>query len=133
MTVPFYCLLVLVLLVVVTKVPVAVAQIQGSKKKSYNNSDPRGQQALLTGWGKRALNAHQNNFEALMIFTPAVLISHFAPIEAAGTAATLALVHTAARLIYPVLYIADKHLLRSLVWITGFIVAVWMCLLPALT
>jgi len=39
----------------------------------YNNSHPREQQSKLTGFGARALTAHQNAFESLIIFAPAVL------------------------------------------------------------
>lgn len=131
MTTPFFCLFAMLVLVILTKVPVAMAQAKAGKGR-YDNRDPRTQQATLTGWGKRALSAHQNTFEAITIFTPAVLISHFAPAEAASCAATLAIVHVLARVLYPVLYIADVHLIRSLVWGVGFISALWMALLPAL-
>lgn len=131
MTTPFYCLFAMLLLAFLTKVPVAVAQAKVGGGR-YNNRDPRSQQAQLSGWAKRALLAHQNTFEAIILFTPGVLISHFAPASAQQTAAVLALVHLGARLIYPVLYIADVHLMRSLVWGIGFVSALWMALLPAL-
>lgn len=131
MTVPFYCLVAMIFLILATKVPLAIAQARAGGGK-YDNRDPRTQQASLSGWGKRALAAHQNTFEALTIFTPAVLISHFAPPASAACAATLAIVHVVARVIYPALYIADVHVLRSLVWGVGFGAAVWMALLPAL-
>ena len=132
MTTPFYCLFAMMLLAFLTKVPVAVAQVRVGRGR-YDNRDPRSQQAQLSGWGKRALSAHQNTFEAIILFSPAVLISHFAPLDAQQTAATLALVHLGARILYPVLYIADVHLMRSAVWGVGFISALWMALLPALS
>lgn len=131
MTTPFYCLFAMLVLVILTKIPLAIAQARSGGGK-YDNRNPRAQQAALEGWGKRALAAHQNNFEALAIFAPAVLISHFAPPESVACAATLAIVHTVARILYPVLYIADVHLIRSLVWGVGFGAAIWMALLPAL-
>lgn len=131
MTTPFYCLFGMLLLAILTKAPVAVAMARVGRGR-YDNRDPRTQQSQLTGWGKRALSAHQNTFEAIILFTPAVLISHFAPVAAQQTAAILALVHLGARIAYPVLYIADVHILRSLVWGVGFFSALWMALLPAL-
>lgn len=131
MTIPFYCLVAMLVLILATKIPLGIAQVRAGGGK-YDNRDPRTQQAALSGWGKRALAAHQNTFEALAIFTPAVLISHFAPSASSSCAATLAVVHVVARVIYPVLYIADVHVLRSLVWGVGFGAAIWMALLPAL-
>lgn len=131
MTIPFFCLLIMLLLVVLTKVPLAIAQARVDKN-GYDNRDPRAQQATLTGWGKRALAAHQNTFEAIAIFTPAVLISHFAGPANASMAANLAIAHTIARVLYPFAYIADAHLVRSLIWGVGFGSAIWMALLPIL-
>lgn len=131
MTVPFYCMLAMLALVLLTKIPVAKAQAEVGKGK-YDNRDPRSQQAQLTGWGKRALAAHQNTFEAITIFTPGVLISHFARPEQAGYAAALAVTVVVARYLYPILYIADVHLVRSLVWGVGFFCSIGLALLPAL-
>ncbi len=131
MTVPFYCMVAMLALVILTKIPLARAQAQAGRGK-YDNRDPRTQQGALTGWGKRALAAHQNTFEAIAIFTPGVFISHFARPEQASCAATLAIVAVVARYIYPVLYIADVHLVRSLVWGVGFVCSLWLALLPAL-
>lgn len=131
MTIPFYCMVAMLLLVVLTKIPVARAMAQAGRGR-YDNREPRSQQAMLTGWGKRALAAHQNTFEAITIFTPGVLISHFAAPEQASTAATLAVVAVGARYVYPVLYIADVHLARSAVWGVGFVCSLWLALLPAL-
>lgn len=131
MTTPFFCLFGMLTLVVLTKVPVAVAQAK-SNKGVYDNRNPRTQQAALVGWGKRALSAHMNTFEAITIFTPAVLISHFAAADAAPTAASLAVTFLVARILYPVAYIADVHILRSAIWGVGYFAALWMALLPAL-
>lgn len=131
MTIPFWCLVVMLTLVLLTKVPVAIAMAKVGRGK-YDNHDPRSQQATLTGWGKRALAAHQNTFEAITIFTPGVLISHFARPEQASCAATLAVVAVVVRCLYPALYIADVHLLRSAVWGVGFVCSIWLALLPAL-
>ncbi len=131
MTVPFYCMFAMLLLVLFTKAPVARAMAQAGRGK-YDNRDPRSQQATLTGWGKRALAAHQNTLEAIAIFAPGVFISHFARPDQASTAATLAILAVVSRYVYPVLYIADVHLARSAVWGVGFVCSLWLALLPAL-
>jgi uncharacterized MAPEG superfamily protein len=132
MPMPFCALLAMMLLVILTKIPVAVAMSR-SGKKGYDNRTPRQQQAALTGWGARALGAHQNSFEALAILTPAVVIVQMAGTpETAGKAAALAVAHTIARVLYPVLYIADVHLVRSAVWGVGFLSALGMAVLPLL-
>lgn len=130
MTTPLICLAVMLLIVIATKIPVAIAQNkQGAK--GYDNRSPRQQQAQLTGWGARALAAHQNTFEAAIIFTPAVLIATVAGTpDTASMAATLAVVHTAARIAYPMFYIANIHLARSAVWGIGFFSALWLAFLP---
>lgn len=104
------------LLLVLTKAPVAIAMAQLGR---YNNASPREQQAELSGWGKRALAAHQNAIEAIPIFGLALL-----------TAAHLQLpsdkLHmyaggfVVARLLYQLCYLADWATLRSVVWIAGY-------------
>lgn len=130
MATPLICLAVMLVIVVLTKVPVALAQAKQGQK-GYDNRNPRQQQAALTGWGARALGAHQNTFESLIIFTPAVLIATIAARpDQASSAATLAIVHVVARVLYPALYIANVDLIRSLVWGVGFGASVWLAFLP---
>jgi len=62
------CVLIAVLLPYLAKAPLALAM---SKESRYDNHYPRSQQARLTGFGARALAAHQNSFESLIIFSAA--------------------------------------------------------------
>jgi uncharacterized MAPEG superfamily protein len=73
----------------------------------------------LEGWGRRAAAAHANGFESFAPFAAAVLTAHAAHVDP-RTSATLAIVHVAARTIYPAVYIAGIHVLRSTVWCIGF-------------
>lgn len=127
--VPLLALLAMIGLVLLTKIPVAVA-MHRTGPRGYDNRTPRRQQAALTGWGARALAAHQNTFEALVIFTAAIVVMYSAggPKDLAK-AATLAVVHTVARILYPVFYIADVHIVRSLVWAVAFGSALWLAML----
>lgn len=117
MTTVLVCLLVAFLLNMLSKAPVAVAMAR--QPGGYDNRHPREQQAALEGWGKRALAAHQNQFEAFPAFGVGVLVA-----LATGAAGPwldgLAIAFVAARILYIALYIANLHLLRSTVWTVGF-------------
>jgi uncharacterized MAPEG superfamily protein len=115
MTIILYCALAMVLLPYFAKVPVAFAQ---QKAGGYDNHLPRQQQATLTGLGARALAAHQNSFEALMVFAvvlSAVLFSG----KTDETMQMLFMVHVVCRVLYCVLYWLDIATLRSIVWVIG--------------
>lgn len=109
-----YCLIA-ALLPYFAKVPVAYAmhQLQG-----YDNHLPRVQQEKLQGFGARALAAHQNSFESLIVFALAVAVvlgtqSHGPVMN------TLALSYLIARVMYCIFYWIDLDKLRSLVWAVG--------------
>ena len=72
MTTLIICLFIAALLPFIAKIPVAIAM---HKLNGYNNNHPRAQQAELTGFGARALAAHQNAFESLAIFAPSILLA----------------------------------------------------------
>jgi uncharacterized MAPEG superfamily protein len=69
----------------------------------------------LPAWGKRANWAHQNSFEAFILFAPACLLALVAGVH--GTLAhALALAWPVLRLAYIGAYVADLAPLRSLCW-----------------
>ncbi|MFO1464446.1 MAG: MAPEG family protein [bacterium] len=115
MNIPFLCVGLAFLLLYLSKIPVAIAM---QRAGGYDNRLPREQQARLTGWGKRALAAHQNSFEAFAPFAAAVLVAQLGGANPAWSA-RLALVFVAARMLYLFLYIADLPSLRSTVWLIG--------------
>jgi uncharacterized MAPEG superfamily protein len=84
----------------------------------FDNRNPRAWLAAQSGWRARAHAAQLNSFEAFPLFAVAVLVAHqlHAP---QGRVDTLALVFVAARIVYLVTYVADLHLLRSVVWAIG--------------
>lgn len=125
-----YAVAAMLVLVVLTKMPVAVAMARSSQR-GYDNRLPRHQQSQLTGWGARALAAHQNTFEALIIFVAALLAANIGgALAGEGLSWRLTIVYLSARFIYPVLYITDLHLFRSLVWTVGFASALGLALSP---
>ncbi|ABZ77996.1 conserved hypothetical protein [Shewanella halifaxensis HAW-EB4] len=117
MTTLLICLLITMLLPYAAKGPVAVAM---AKLGGYDNSHPRDQQAKLTGFGARAVAAHQNAFESLLIFGVSVL-AVIATDKINGIAETAAIVHVIARVAYQLLYLMDKGTLRSLSWFVAII------------
>lgn len=103
---------------ILAKVPLALEM--SKEPGGYDNRQPRAQQQRLTGFGARAMAAHQNCFEALVMFAPGALA-----VIATGTtgylAQNLALAFIVARIAYLLTYWFDLHVLRSILWAVGFI------------
>lgn len=117
MTTLIICLFIAALLPYIAKVPVAIAM---NKLGGYDNNHPRAQQAKLTGFGARAFAAHQNAFESLIIFAPAVLLA--ITTQNTGTfIEQLAITHVVARVLYHVAYLINIGVIRSLLWAIGII------------
>ena len=127
MTTLIICLFIALLLPFVAKLPVAIAM---SKLGGYNNNHPRSQQDKLTGFGARALAAHQNAFESAIIFAPAILLA-IATNHTGEFIQQLAITHVVARVLYNALYLYNKGTLRSLVWAVGVLSSftiIWQCI-----
>jgi uncharacterized MAPEG superfamily protein len=127
MTILIWCLFAATLLPYLAKAPVAMAM---NKLDGYDNNHPRSQQAKLTGFGGRALAAHQNAFESLIIFVPAVLLA-ISTNTITDTITILAITHVIARIAYNVLYLLNIGVLRSIVWgvatVSSFAI-IWQCI-----
>jgi len=117
------CLLVLCIL------PLACAWTAGYHRHRQfgrvDNKEPRVQAALLTGAGARAVAAQGNSWEALALFSAALLAVLAAGIPLSEIA-TLALVYTALRVVYVPLYLGNLDSLRSLVFIAGFGICMYL-------
>ncbi|MCW8091760.1 MAPEG family protein [Alteromonas sp. ASW11-130] len=117
MTILLVCLFIATLMPILAKAPLAYAQ--NKMQGGYDNRHPRGQQANLKGFGARAKAAHENCFEALVMFAPGVLAC--VATETLGSMVTnLAIVFVIARTIYLFAYWFNIHLLRSSAWLVGF-------------
>jgi uncharacterized MAPEG superfamily protein len=127
MTIIIICLFIATLMPILAKAPLAMAM---NKAGGYDNRNPREQQKTLSGFGARAKAAHENCFEALMMFTPgalAVLVTN----HAGQLAEYVAIAFVASRLAYLFAYYFDKHVLRSIFWGIGFISSltlVWLAI-----
>jgi uncharacterized MAPEG superfamily protein len=113
MTILIVCLFLALLLPILAKGPVAFAM---AKLGGYNNNHPREQQSKLTGFGARALAAHQNAFESVILFAPAIILA-LATGNIQQEIVVLAVIHVIARLLYNIFYLLDISLLRSIVWV----------------
>lgn len=110
------CLFIATLLPILSKAPLAIAQ---AKAGGYDNKNPRLQQARLTGFGARARAAHENAFEALILFSPAAVM--VIVMQAVSTYTIwLAIGFVLARVLYHIFYLLDWDKLRSVVWLAGF-------------
>lgn len=94
----------------------AIAKVSGER---YNNRDPRGWQARLSGLPARAHAAHLNSFEAFPFFAAAVIVAQLAQAPQPRVDA-LALAFIVLRLGYGVCYLGNWPLPRSLVWLLAF-------------
>jgi uncharacterized MAPEG superfamily protein len=122
------CLFIACLLPYLSKIPLAIAM--SKRSGGYNNNYPRTQAAELTGFGARALAAHKNSFESLIIFSGAV-ITALATQHTSETIQMLAIVYLVSRVIYHLFYLLNWALLRSSIWAVGLIASlsiIWQCL-----
>ncbi|WNC68632.1 MAPEG family protein [Thalassotalea nanhaiensis] len=127
MIILIWCLIAAALLPFIAKIPLALAM---NKAGGYDNNHPREQQASLKGFGARALAAHQNSFEALIIFSAAILLA-LATNKTSDTVQLLAMVHIASRVIYNVFYLLNLGALRSLSWAVAIgcsFAIMWQCI-----
>ena len=122
MTTLIICAIIAALLPYIAKAPVAYAM---NKLGGYDNKHPRAQQSQLKGFGARALAAHQNSFESLIIFTLALVVV-FASQSIDFYVETLAITYIFSRCLYCVFYYLNWHILRSTVWLVSILCPILM-------
>lgn len=79
---------------------------------------PRAMTEKLPGYAQRATWAHQNAFEAFILFAAAALMAYVTNAEGAWVTGA-AVAHVVARLLYPLFYIANIPVGRSLMFAIG--------------
>ena len=113
LAVAYWCVLIAALLPYVW---VGIAKVGGER---YNNRDPRSWMARQTNPRTIRANAAQlNGFEAFAPFAAGVILAQLAGVPAERVA-MLAIGFVIMRVLHGVLYLADAHLIRSLVWLGG--------------
>ncbi len=119
-------------LVVAVVIPYVLAGVGGYLRVkqfgTLDNRNPREQAQQATGAAARAVAAQQNAWEALAVFTAAV-VSAFVTEANPATASTLALAWVGFRVLHAAFYLADLATLRSLVFIGGMVCAIWLLVL----
>lgn len=128
MTTLIICLFIAVLLPYLLKVVVGSFMQREGK---YDNHYPRIQQGRLQGMGARAVGAHQNGFESLLVFATAVLTA-LATHHISATIQILAVTYIISRVLYNFVYLMDWASLRSFIWFVGFLCCLailWLCMI----
>ena len=92
---------------------------------------PRDTPIMLTGRAGRAQRAMNNHFEALILFTIAVLVTHLAD-RSTGLTATLAWIYLGARLLYIPAYMFGLSPWRSLIWFVGWLATLGLLILAVI-
>jgi uncharacterized MAPEG superfamily protein len=129
MTTPLWCL------AVVTFFPMILSVVSGYyRNKEFGNVDnrnPRQQSAQLTGPGARAVAAQGNAWEALAMFTVAVMAVSLSGVATGSSAANASLLFVAVRVLHAVFYIADQDKLRSVSFLVGAGCCIYLLVLAA--
>jgi uncharacterized MAPEG superfamily protein len=97
-----------------------VAKVRG---RGFDNANVRPWQAGLSGLAQRAHAAHLNSFEAFPLFATAVIVARLNGADQ-DRVDKLSIAFIGLRLLFGVLYLADKATLRSLVWLAAMICVV---------
>jgi uncharacterized MAPEG superfamily protein len=84
----------------------------------YDTAAPRAMFDKLPPYGQRATWAHQNSFEAFMIFAAAALMAYVTGVDS-PLAAGAAIAFVVARSLYSVFYILNVPIARSLMFGIG--------------
>ena len=128
MTTPFWCLLIVMVM------PLVLAGVGGFLRNkqlgNLDNANPREQIKELSGPGARAYAAQQNAWEALALFTAAVLVAHITGADPA-TSANLAMAFVGFRVLHAICYISGLATIRSLMFMGGIVCIVWLFILGA--
>jgi uncharacterized MAPEG superfamily protein len=90
----------------------------GRFQVGYDTSAPRAMFDKLPAYAQRATWAHQNCFEALIIFSAAALMAYITGVES-DWAKISAIAFLVSRLFFSLFYILDLPPLRSLMFVIG--------------
>ncbi len=120
MSIAVLCILIAVLLP-----PLTMGLSKFTSAGSYDNNSPRDWAVAQKGWKLRAHWAQNNHFEALPGFAAAVILCLVAGVDRAWLDQWAA-IFIAVRLAYTAIYLANIATLRTLVWLGGTAIVVWM-------
>ncbi len=116
-------------LLILCILPLSCAWIAGCHRQkqlgSIDNKEPRIQALQLTGAGARAMAAQANSWEALAVFSAAILAVFISGV-ALQSVANWAMDFVALRIVYIPMYIGNQDKLRSLVFIASFGICMYL-------
>jgi uncharacterized MAPEG superfamily protein len=129
MTTPLWCVAIGCLLPYVWGI---LAQAGRFKKvgRTFDNKLPRVQQMEMTGWCARAYGAHNNAFEAIIVFAPAVIVATMTSADPVWME-RLAIAWVGLRVAHGLLYIANVDIVRTLSFVAAYACAIGMFVLAA--
>ena len=117
MTTVLSCLLILCIL------PIVCSWIGGYHRQkqlgNVDNKEPRIQAQQLTGAGGRAVAAQGNSWEALALYSAAVLAVFISGMDL-NEIATLSIALVVMRIVYIPAYLANQDIVRSLLFLGSF-------------
>lgn len=116
MSIAFWCVLVASILPLLAAYP-------AKADPEMDNRDPRARHAVQTGLRRRAYAAHQNSWEALLVFAIAVIAAEMngGPQTAVNS---LAIVFIVVRIAYIAAYLKGVGFIRSGLWSAGWILSI---------
>lgn len=109
-----YCIVAAAVLIYLPFLVVGYGRLQAG----YDTSAPRALFDKLPAYAQRATWAHENAFESFMLFTAAALMAYVTQVDSEQVR-WAALAYVAARALYPLFYILNIPLLRSLMFGIG--------------
>jgi len=116
-------------LLILCILPLTCAWIPGYHRQkqfgTVDNKEPRIQSLKLTGAGARAVAAQGNTWEALAVFSAAILAVFISGVDLQSIA-TLVMVFVALRVAYIPVYLANLDKLRSLIFLAGFGICMYL-------
>jgi uncharacterized MAPEG superfamily protein len=115
MTIADLCLLAAFVL---THLSVMPAKLDG--RREYDNANPRNPGFYMSGLRARAQSAHQNGFEAFPFFAASVILAEMRAVPQ-GTIDVMAVVFILVRIVYLLMYLANRPSARSAVWAIGLL------------
>ena len=116
-------------LLIMCILPLTCAWIAGYHRQkqlgTVDNKEPRSQSLQLTGAGARAVAAQGNTWEALAVFSAAILAVFISGVDLQSITAPV-MVFVALRIAYIPVYIADLDKLRSLIFLVGYGICIYL-------
>ena len=120
---------IMVSLLILSVLPLVCAWTAGYYRQkqfgSVDNKEPRLQSLQLTGAGARAVAAQSNTWEALGVYSAAILATFISGVDLQSIF-TPVVVFVALRIAYIPAYIADMDKLRSLIFLVGFGICMYL-------